>query len=151
MLFSKSLLHAAAVLPLFAAAQTCVVESLPDPLVNTSYPFTGTVNGTVVILPISYKLARSIIPAEFPILTMQIEAWLPWFPKDQYPVCHRLIMLERGRGDICSADTCVPDQAMLQANLDHDLHAAGGPPGPGFDFTVRQRCTLTSSGSRTLC
>ena len=107
MSFSRILQAFALLVPL-AAAQACVVESLPNPLAGqTGYPDTGTVNGTasrilerqqfmcltyespqVAILPIPYKLARSIIPSQYPILKKQYQQWLPWLPKDQYPVRH---------------------------------------------------------------
>ena len=85
-----TLFRLSAVVAPLAAAQTCVTESLPNPIANESHPITGTVNGTVAIVPISYDLARSIIPAQYPILKKQYQQWLPWLPEDHYPVRCRL-------------------------------------------------------------
>ena len=65
----------------------CSSLSKPNPIANL-YPDlpTGTINGTVLILPIPLSLARSIVPAEYPILEHVYRKLLPSFPKDQYPV-----------------------------------------------------------------
>lgn len=47
---------------------------------------TGTINGTMVVVPIPYSLARSIIPAQWGIITAAYESLLPDFPKNHYPV-----------------------------------------------------------------
>ena len=66
---------------------TCVTESQPNPIAQ-QYPnnVTGTVNGTVIVLPIPYSIARSAVPAQYPILTKQYQKWLPWLGQDMYPV-----------------------------------------------------------------
>ncbi len=62
-------------------------DSSPNPIASL-YPnnVTGTINGTIAVVPISYKLARSIIPAQYGILKEVYESQLPGFPRDSYPV-----------------------------------------------------------------
>jgi hypothetical protein len=62
-------------------------ESSPNPIASL-YPFnvTGTINSTISVVPIPYKLARSIIPSQYGILTKAYEELLPGFPPDSYPV-----------------------------------------------------------------
>jgi hypothetical protein len=62
-------------------------DSSPNPIA-TLYPndVTGTINGTLVVIPISYDLARSIIPAQYNILKEAYKSQLPGFPHDSYPV-----------------------------------------------------------------
>lgn len=94
-------------LPLAALAASakatlfCQTESSPNPIA-AQYPklTTGTINGTVAIIPIPLSYARSIVPAEYPILTAQYQALLPWFPKDMFPM-------------------------MMQTELDHDVGGSG--------------------------
>ena len=83
---------------------TCQTQSSPNPIA-AQYPnlTTGTINGTVAVLPIPFAQARSIIPSKYPILTKQYESFLdqvPVFPKGLYP-------------------------ALLQQELDHDISNAG--------------------------
>lgn len=57
---------------------------------------TGTANGTIMVLPIPYKLARELIPAQYAILTDAYFPMLPapvpegqgfvQIPRDSYPV-----------------------------------------------------------------
>lgn len=70
--------------PHFLSARS---DSSPNPIA-TLYPnnVTGTINGTIAIVPISYQLARSIIPAKYGILREAYENQLPGFPGDSYPV-----------------------------------------------------------------
>lgn len=60
--------------------------SQPNPIAS-QYPnsATGTINGTVAIIPIPYAQARSIVPAQYPILTKQYEKLMPGL-KGMYPV-----------------------------------------------------------------
>lgn len=62
-------------------------ESAPNPIAQ-QYPFlvTGTINGTLTILPIPYSLARSIIPTKYKILKHAYQSLMPEFPRDSYPV-----------------------------------------------------------------
>ena len=62
-------------------------ESSPNPIAS-QYPnsTTGTVNGTVAVVPIPYTQARSTIPAKYNILTNAYKRLLPGFPEDSYPV-----------------------------------------------------------------
>jgi hypothetical protein len=59
----------------------------PNPIASL-YPnnVTGTINSTIALVPISYGLARSIIPSQYGILKKAYEALLPGFPRDKYPV-----------------------------------------------------------------
>jgi hypothetical protein len=73
-------------------------ESSPNPIASL-YPFnvTGTINSTISVVPIPYKLARSIIPSQYGILTKAYEELLPGFPPNSYPVrsLHRPENLDR--------------------------------------------------------
>ncbi|KAG9238671.1 hypothetical protein BJ875DRAFT_24797 [Amylocarpus encephaloides] len=64
-----------------------VSESSPNPI-GKLYPgnITGTLNGTIAVVPIPYKLARKIIPSQWGILTKAYQQLLPGFPKDSYPL-----------------------------------------------------------------
>ncbi|KAF1995351.1 hypothetical protein P154DRAFT_500369 [Amniculicola lignicola CBS 123094] len=59
----------------------------PNPIASL-YPSnaTGTLNGTISVLPISLELARQLIPKEYGILEDAYRALLPSFPKGMYPV-----------------------------------------------------------------
>jgi hypothetical protein len=80
---------------------TCQTHDQPNPIA-AMYPnnATGTLNGTIAILPISLDLARSVIPPQYRILEHAYRAILPSFPKDMYP-------------------------AVIQAMHDHDVQAFG--------------------------
>jgi hypothetical protein len=73
----------------------------PNPIAST-YPTnaTGTLNGTVAVIPISLELARSIIPTQYRILEHAYRSLLPSFPEGMYPI-------------------------VLQAVHDHDVQAFG--------------------------
>ena len=62
-------------------------NSQPNPIAKT-FPnmTTGTINGSFVVLPINYSVARAIIPSQYGILKQSIKAVLPFFPEDRYPV-----------------------------------------------------------------
>jgi hypothetical protein len=62
-------------------------ESSPNPIASI-YPTTptGTVNGTLAIVPIPYQLAREIIPARYRVLNGAYKSLLPGFPAGKYPV-----------------------------------------------------------------
>jgi len=64
----------------------CVSQSQPNPIA-AQFPHltTGTVNGTLAILPVSYALARSLVPAQYPLLD-SYKRWLPNFPQGMFPV-----------------------------------------------------------------
>jgi hypothetical protein len=83
------------------AQNVCHTHDLPNPIASL-YPnnATGTLNGTVSLLPISLELARSIIPPQYRILEHAYRALLPSFPEGMYP-------------------------AVLQAVHDHDVQAMG--------------------------
>jgi hypothetical protein len=80
---------------------TCQTQDSPNPIASL-YPnnATGTLNGTVAIIPITLEQARSIIPPNYRILEHAYRALLPNFPAGMYP-------------------------AVLQAVHDHDVQAFG--------------------------
>lgn len=63
------------------------VDSAPNPI-GTLYPtsVTGTINGTIAVVPIPYSLARAIIPSQYGILKKAYKSALPGFPPNMYPV-----------------------------------------------------------------
>jgi hypothetical protein len=79
----------------------CIPYSQRNPIAS-QYPanITGTVNATLVLLPIPFAVARSIIPAKYAILKDAYRSLLPNFREDQYP-------------------------AMLQMIRDHDIRYQG--------------------------
>ncbi|KUJ22343.1 uncharacterized protein LY89DRAFT_575724 [Mollisia scopiformis] len=78
------------VLSLLLNASIGFSSSAPNPI-GPLYPdsITGTINSTLSLVPISYDLARSIIPAQYPILTKAYHSLLPGFPIDKYPLIIR--------------------------------------------------------------
>jgi hypothetical protein len=82
-------------------ADTCKTHDQPNPIASI-YPnnATGTLNGTVALLPITLELARSIIPPQYRILEHAYRDLLPSIPKGMYP-------------------------AVVQAVHDHDVQAFG--------------------------
>ena len=71
-----------------ASANTSTTNnSQPNPIAKT-FPnmTTGTINGSFVVLPLDYNLARTIIPRKYGILKQSIKAVLPFFAEDKYPV-----------------------------------------------------------------
>lgn len=88
----------------------CTSQSQANPIVD-QYPneVTGTINGTTAVIPIPYDVARSIIPAQYGILTKAYKEVFPSIPDGMYP-------------------------ASLEALQDHDVrNGAVGIP----DFSVR--------------
>ncbi|OCL12983.1 hypothetical protein AOQ84DRAFT_385718 [Glonium stellatum] len=79
----------------------CTSQSQPNPIAST-YPqnATGTINGTIAVLPIPLSLARQVIPSKYGILTKAYRTLLPQFPPETYP-------------------------AIVQAVQDHDVQASG--------------------------
>ena len=76
---------------------TCRTSSLPNPIASQYYAnITGTINGTLAVLPIPYSMARRIVPAQYEILSDQYRTIMPELPRDMYP-------------------------ALLQAVFDHDI------------------------------
>lgn len=68
------------------ALPACTADSAPNPIA-TLYPnsVTGTINETIVVLPIRYELARKIIPSQYKILS-GYKSLLPKLDDDYYPV-----------------------------------------------------------------
>ena len=97
-------------IPRGALAQTCTGHSQPNPITK-QYPddVTGTLNGTIAIIPIDYSLARSIVPSKYPILKDAYQSLFPSLPKDKYPM-------------------------FVQAVLDHDIRSGSLTLS---DFSVR--------------
>ncbi|CAN9088341.1 hypothetical protein CUC08_Gglean005126 [Alternaria sp. MG1] len=79
----------------------CQSVDQPNPIASI-YPMnaTGTLNGTVSVLPISLELARQLIPSQYRILEHAYRHLLPSFPEGMYP-------------------------AVLQAVHDHEVQAFG--------------------------
>ena len=97
MLSVKSLVTGLLALAPLAAAQIQGVCNDPlqtesNPLSNRKNFITGTTNGSTIVLPISYTVARSLVPSQYPILKSQYKKWLPSLPADQYPVCYRFMI-----------------------------------------------------------
>jgi len=82
-------------------ADLCRTHDQPNPIASL-YPnnATGTLNGTVAVVPITLQLARQLIPPQYRILEHAYRDILPSFPADMYP-------------------------AVLQAVHDHDVQAFG--------------------------
>lgn len=82
-------------------ASMCQTHDAPNPIAHL-YPgnATGTLNGTIALLPITLALARSLIPSRYTILTGAYQSLLPSFPADMYP-------------------------AIVQTVHDHDVQAFG--------------------------
>ncbi|KAF2680913.1 hypothetical protein K458DRAFT_310761 [Lentithecium fluviatile CBS 122367] len=82
-------------------ASVCTSVDQPNPVASL-YPnnATGTLNGTIAVLPISLELARQLIPPQYDILEHAYRALLPSFPKGMYP-------------------------AIVQALHDHEVQAFG--------------------------
>ncbi|CAA9966089.1 hypothetical protein PTMSG1_09448 [Pyrenophora teres f. maculata] len=83
------------------ARSVCQSVDQPNPIASL-YPnnATGTLNGTISVLPIPLELARQLIPSNIKILEHAYRHLLPWFPEGMYP-------------------------AILQAMHDHDVQASG--------------------------
>lgn len=99
--YASSTYYSAPTLPPLENAATCQTHDQPNPIAAL-YPnnATGTLNGTVSILPISLALARSVIPSKYRILEHAYRTLLPGFPEGMYP-------------------------AVLQALHDHEVQAFG--------------------------
>ncbi|OBT67574.1 hypothetical protein VE03_03833 [Pseudogymnoascus sp. 23342-1-I1] len=69
------------------------IDSSPNPI-GTLYPdsVTGTINGTIAVVPIPYALARELVPAQYGILRKAYRDALPGFPRDMYPLIVRSIL-----------------------------------------------------------
>jgi hypothetical protein len=102
------------------AQDVCQTHDLPNPIASL-YPnnATGTLNGTVVLIPISLELARSIIPPQYRILEHAYRALLPSFPEGMYP-------------------------AVLQALHDHEVQAFGYKI-PDFSVSLSSQIPLNLS------
>lgn len=76
-----------AALAAFFASSINTNNSQPSPIART-FPnlTTGTINSSTVVLPIPFKIARSIVPSKYAILKKSIKTVVPFFPQDSYPV-----------------------------------------------------------------
>lgn len=74
------------------SSSKCIPYSQPNPIAS-QYPgnVTGTVNATLVLLPIPFAYARLIIPAKYAILKDAYRSLLPNFPEDQYPALLQMV------------------------------------------------------------
>ena len=72
---------------LASASTDTTNNSQPNPIAKT-FPnmTTGTINGSLIVLPLDYSVARAIIPSKYGILNQSIKAVLAFFPEDKYPV-----------------------------------------------------------------
>jgi len=95
--------------PLESRSLFCKTESQPNPIKST-YPkeITGTINGTLAVLPIPLSQAQEIVGEDNVILESAYRKLLPSFPAGMYP-------------------------AIVQAVLDHDDVGFGIPVA---DFSV---------------
>jgi hypothetical protein len=87
MLVMLTLVSATPIYDLPRDDKTSSTQSAANPIAQ-QYPnvVTGTINGTVAVVPIPYPLARSIIPSKYGILKTAYESLLPGFPRNSYPV-----------------------------------------------------------------
>ncbi|KAF2194068.1 hypothetical protein K469DRAFT_727497 [Zopfia rhizophila CBS 207.26] len=83
------------------APTVCVSKDQPNPIASL-YPgnATGTLNGTIGVIPIPLTLARQLIPPQYGILEHAYRSLLPSFPQGMYP-------------------------AIVQALHDHEVQAFG--------------------------
>lgn len=97
-------------------ASVCTSVDQPNPIASI-YPnnATGTLNGTVAVIPIPLALARQLIPPQYGILEHAYRALLPTFPRGMYP-------------------------AVVQALHDHEVQAFGYKID---DFTVSKYHTIS--------
>lgn len=88
-------------LPSEVVMDVCQTHDQANPIASL-YPnnATGTLNGTIAVIPISLKLARELIPPQYRILEHAYRHLLPDFPEGMYP-------------------------AVLQALHDHEVQAFG--------------------------
>ncbi|KAL6709864.1 hypothetical protein ACN47E_000649 [Coniothyrium glycines] len=74
-------------LPAQALLDVCRTADQPNPIASL-YPAnaTGTLNGTIAVLPIPLTLARQLVPSKYRILEHAYQHLLPSFAKDMYPL-----------------------------------------------------------------
>lgn len=87
--------------PNLSALDVCTSIDQPNPIAAL-FPnnATGTLNGTIAVLPIPLTLARKLIPSQYGILEHAYRELLPSFPAGMYP-------------------------AIVQAMHDHEVQAFG--------------------------
>jgi hypothetical protein len=106
---------------LIGQALPTTVESSPNPI-GTIYSgnVTGTINGTIAVVPIPYEEARSVVPSQYGILKQQYESILPGFPAGKYPLIIRAI-LDHDIGEdgvnLVPDFQVVPSSSLLKSNL----------------------------------
>jgi len=93
--------------------------SQPNPIALL-YPTvpTGILNGTLVVVPISYALARSIIPAQYGILKRSYETLLPALPAGKYPVS---VIVTAYSLCLQSNKNLIKYQLIVRILIDHDI------------------------------
>lgn len=110
-----------------AAQDSCSSQSRPNPI-SEQYPDapTGTLNTTLLVIPIPYETARQMVPAQWGILKHAYHALLPEFPRNMYPV-------------------------VLQAGLDHDIQLLSlGIQVPDFTVIKRRKLSLLAAKRKVL-
>ena len=93
----QSIVSALSFLAPLAAGQ---IGGVCEPLISQNNPIstkfttqtTGTINSTIIVIPVNYTQARAVIPSQYPILTKQYQQWMPNLGDDQYPV--RILHIE---------------------------------------------------------
>ncbi|RCI14795.1 hypothetical protein L249_6476 [Ophiocordyceps polyrhachis-furcata BCC 54312] len=65
----------------------CISQSSANPI-SSQWPtrVTGNLNGTTIIVPIPFPLARKVIPSEYEILQRAYQSLLPGLLTDKYPM-----------------------------------------------------------------
>ncbi|KAF8863394.1 hypothetical protein BDZ45DRAFT_722507 [Acephala macrosclerotiorum] len=116
-------------------------ESSPNPI-NSLYPnnITGAINSTLSVVPIPYTLARSIIPAQYGILTKAYQSLLKGFPADSYPLVIRGA-IDRGVG-VYAFNFSLDDFQSV-----HILYPFVDLLGDGYSSFTYNKYLLISNGS----
>ncbi|CZR50661.1 uncharacterized protein PAC_00535 [Phialocephala subalpina] len=119
-------------------------ESSPNPI-SSIYPnnITGTINSTLTVVPIPYTLARSIIPAEYGILTKAYHSLLREFPSDSYPLVIRGA-LDHGVGLYAFNFSLADFQSI------HILYPFVDLLGDGYSSFTYNKYLLISNGSQAI-
>ena len=117
--------------------------SQPNPIANNYTGAgigTGTANGTLAVIPIKYATARSIIPAQYPILNGSYRQLFPNLAAGMYPVSTQssCTSTQRKRSPVKNSTYFL--QMYIEMVQDHDLRADGNPVAP--DFSVRHSARL---------
>ena len=125
-------------------------ESLPTPIAD-QYPdqLTGSLNCSYFIIPISYKEARSIIPAQYPILTSQIKKAWRGHDKHNHKHPYPLILSVQLDHDISILDAAIPDFNLVAFRFPFvDLLGDGHTPFTYLPTDILSNTTLGVSANK---